>query len=112
MRDSVVLPAPEGDDSTNISPRRATPSALWPAAIASLQILDLFAELLDDVLHLEPGVGELDVVRFGAAGVDLAIEFLRQEVEPAPDRPALAEHVARLRDVGGDAVELFADIGL
>src|SRR5437879_13207144 len=24
MRDSVVLPAPEGDDSTNISPRRST----------------------------------------------------------------------------------------
>src|SRR5262249_60970340 len=113
MRDSVVLPAPEGDDSTNISPRRATPSALWPpAAIASPQILDLLSELLDGVLHLEPGVGELDVVRFGAAGVDLAIEFLRQEVEPPPDRSALAEHVARLRDVGSDAVELFADIGL
>jgi hypothetical protein len=26
MRDNVVLPAPEGDDSTNISPRRSTPS--------------------------------------------------------------------------------------
>ena len=26
MRDSVVLPAPDGDDSTNISPRRSTPS--------------------------------------------------------------------------------------
>src|SRR5262245_12734526 len=113
MRDSVVLPAPDGEDSTNIRPRRATPSALWPpAAIASLQILDLFAELLDDVLHLEPGIGELDVVRLGAAGIDLAVEFLRQEIEAAADRPALAEDVARLGDVGGDAVELLADIGL
>jgi len=25
-RDSVVFPAPDGDDSTNISPRRSTPS--------------------------------------------------------------------------------------
>src|SRR5262245_65238774 len=113
MRDSVVLPAPDGEDSTNIRPRRATPSALWPpAAIASLQILDLFAELLDDVLHLEPRIGELDVVRLGAAGVDLAVEFLRKEIEPPADRPALAEHFARLRDVRGDTVELFPDVGL
>jgi hypothetical protein len=26
MRDSVVLPAPDGEDSTNIIPRRSTPS--------------------------------------------------------------------------------------
>jgi hypothetical protein len=26
MRDIVVLPAPDGDDKTNISPRRSTPS--------------------------------------------------------------------------------------
>ncbi|MET3241154.1 hypothetical protein ABIF36_006642 [Bradyrhizobium japonicum] len=25
-RDSVVLPAPDGEDSTNINPRRSTPS--------------------------------------------------------------------------------------
>src|SRR5215813_3292919 len=111
MRDSVVLPAPDGEDSTNIRPRRSTPSNPWPpAAIASLQILDLFAELLDDILHLEPGIGELDVVRFRAAGIDLAIELLRQEIKPPADRSALAENVARLRDVGSDAVELFADI--
>ena len=33
MRDSVVLPAPDGDDSTNISPRRSTPSKLWSPAV-------------------------------------------------------------------------------
>src|SRR5262245_10956615 len=113
MRDSVVLPAPDGEDSTNIRPRRSTPSNPWlPAAIASLQILDLLAELLYDVLHLESGIGELDIVRLGAAGIDLAVEFLRQEIEPPPDRSALAENVASLRDVGCNAVKLLTDIGL
>src|SRR4029453_3479979 len=112
MRDSVVLPAPDGDDSTNISPRRSTPSKPWPAAITSLQILDLLAELLDDIFHFEPGIGELDVVRLGAAGIDLAVEFLRQEIESPPHRPALAEHLARLGDVGGNAIELLADVRL
>src|SRR5262249_21218160 len=112
-RDSVVLPAPDGDDSTNISPRRATLSVLWPpAAITSLQILDLLAELLDDVFHFEPGIGQLDVVRLGAAGIDLAVELLRQEIEPPAHRPALAEHLARLHDVRGDAIKLLADIRL
>jgi len=29
LRDSVVLPAPEGEDSTSMSPRRAIASACW-----------------------------------------------------------------------------------
>src|SRR5688500_15367477 len=110
MRDSVVLPAPEGDDSTNISPRRSTPSNP-PAVIASLQILDLLAELLDHVFHLEPGLRQFQVVRFGAAGIDLAIEFLREEIEAPADRPALSDHLAGLRDVRGDTIKLFADVG-
>ena len=31
-RDSVVLPAPDGEDSTNINPRRSTPSKPRPCA--------------------------------------------------------------------------------
>src|ERR1700693_6197725 len=34
MRDNVVLPAPEGEDSTNISPRRAIVACSRPAALA------------------------------------------------------------------------------
>jgi hypothetical protein len=29
------LPAPDGDDSTNINPRRSTPSKPWPPAVMS-----------------------------------------------------------------------------
>jgi hypothetical protein len=31
---------------------------------ALLQILDLFAELLDHVLHLEAGVGQFEIIGF------------------------------------------------
>src|SRR5258708_39152881 len=33
LRDSVVLPAPEGEDSTSINPRRAIMACSWPAAV-------------------------------------------------------------------------------
>jgi hypothetical protein len=33
MRASVDFPAPEGDDSTNISPRRSTPLKVPPAVM-------------------------------------------------------------------------------
>ena len=82
------------------------------SGFGSLQILHLLAKLLDDVLHFETGIGQLDIVRLGAAGVDLAVELLRQEIEPPSDCPALAYHLAGLRHMGCDAVELLADVGL
>ena len=60
----------------------------------SLQILHLLAKLLDHVLHFEAGIGQFEIVRFGAAGIDLAVELLRQEIEPPSDRSALADQVA------------------
>src|SRR4026209_2968507 len=102
MRASVGLPAPAGADRTNISPRRSTPSKAT-AVIASLQILDLLAELLDHVFHLEPGLRQFQVVRFAAAVIDLAVEFLGKEIEAPADRTALFDHLAGLRDVRGDA---------
>src|SRR6516225_7064994 len=81
-------------------------------SFGSLQILNLFAELLNHVLHFEASIGQFEIVGFGAAGVDLAVELLRQEIESPSDRAALADQLARLRDVGGDAVELFAHIRL
>ena len=93
MRDSVVLPAPDGDDNTNISPRRSTSLVQATAARDSFEILHLLAKLLDDVLHLQcrssVNSRSLD---FEQRGVDLAVEFLRKEIEPAPDRAALGQH--------------------
>src|SRR6476619_1733679 len=102
-RESVVLPAPEGDDRTNIIPLRFTPS---------LQIRDLLAELLDHGLELKPDIGELHVGCLGAQRIRFAIELLRKKIEPTADRGTLAEKLLGLRNVGGEAVKLLADIGL
>src|SRR5262245_60005579 len=118
MRDNVVLPAPDGEDSTSMSPRRAIASLPRPcfeplAPLAALfKVLHLLAELLDQALELEPDIGELEIVRLGAQRVGLAVELLRQEVEPAADRAAVAQHLARLRHVRGEPVELLAHVGL
>ena len=112
-RDSVVLPAPEGDDSTSISPRRAI-VALLPLRLRhrSLQVLHLLAELLDHAFQLQADIGELDVVGLGGERIRFAVEFLRQKIEPAADRPAVGDQLLRLRDMRGEPVELLADVGL
>src|SRR4051812_37323586 len=102
-RDKVVLPAPEGDDKTNISPR---------LFMRSFQVLHLLAELLDDGFELKPDIGEFDVVRLGAQGIRFAVEFLGQEIEPAADRAAVSHELPSLRDMGGEPVEFFANVGL
>src|ERR1700754_1978658 len=83
-----------------------------PSLKSLFQILDLFAKLLDHVLHLKAGVGQFDVVRFRAGGIYLAVEFLRQEIQPPPHRAAFAKQFARLRDMRRDAVELFTNVRL
>ena len=70
MRESVLLPAPEGEDKTNIIPRRATTGGAWGrvdvSAMLLFQVLHLLAELLDDTFELKADIGELYVVRLGA----------------------------------------------
>src|SRR5690349_3886682 len=78
-RARVDLPAPEGEESTSISPRR-------PAIAASLDILNLLAELIDYRLHLEADPGKRAVARLGAERVYFPIQLLREEVETPPDR--------------------------
>ena len=112
MRDSVVLPAPDGDDSTSIRPRRAIGLGSWHARHRSLQVLHLLAELLDHGLELQADIGQLDVVGLGAQRIRFAVELLRQKIELAADRAAVGEQLARLRDMRGEPVELLADVGL
>ena len=75
------------------------------------QVLDLLAELIDHRLQLEADRGEPAVVRLGAERVDLAVELLGEEVEPASDRAALRPAGARGRDMRVQPVDLLADIG-
>src|SRR5713101_7691025 len=78
----------------------------------SLQILHLFAELLDHTLHLKTNVGQFEIVRLGATGIDLTVEFLRQEIEPPSHRSALADHFAGLRNMRGDPIQFFARLSI
>src|SRR5687767_14863908 len=109
-RDNVVLPAPEGDDNTSIRPRRATVSPS-SCAIPLLQILHLFAELLDHALQLKADIGQFQVIGFGAEGIRFAVEFLGEKIKAPPDWSALVQQGARLGDMRHEPVELLADVG-
>src|SRR6478672_1021276 len=116
IRDKVVFPAPDGDDRTSMSPRRAMTVDLdfWLAAraISLFQVLHLLAELFDHALELEPDIGQRDIVRFRADRIGLAIELLRQKIEPATDGAAVCDQPFGLFDMRGKPVELLADVGL
>ena len=58
--DKVVLPAPDGEDSTKIRPRRAIEADKFVSA--SLNVLNLFAHLIDDRLHRKATSRDLNVI--------------------------------------------------
>src|SRR4051794_22894641 len=87
LRERVVLPAPDGEDSTSISPRR------W---ILSFDILGLFAELVDNRLKGETGARQCNVGRLGTQGIGLPVELLGQEIQLAPHALALGDQGARV----------------
>src|SRR3954466_3325398 len=96
LREIVVLPAPEGEERTSISPRCLTSTKPDDPAVPlisgfSLDILDLLAQLLDRGLQLDADIGEADIGALGAERVGLAVELLAEEVELAPDGTALAD---------------------
>src|SRR5207253_1562895 len=87
------------------------PSAPWQPS-PSLQILNLFAKLVDHRLQLQPDRGHRGGVRLGAQGIRFAIEFLRQKIELAADGAAAAEQHARGSDMRLQPVDLLVDVGL
>src|SRR6478736_6521076 len=111
-RVSVVFPAPDGEDSTSISPRREMVSFSRFAVIASLDVLDLLAELLHLGLEIEAYDGQGHVIRLGTKGVRLARKFLGQKVEPSADRTTLAHEFARRADMRMEPVDLLPDVRL
>src|SRR5690349_20450158 len=114
----VVLPAPDGEERTSISPRRLTSmkpddaGAVIVLESSSLDVLDLLAQLLDRRLQVDPDTGEADIGALGAERIGLAVEFLAEEVELAPDRAALGHQIARRRNMGVEPVQLLAHIRL
>src|SRR5262245_12086169 len=80
-RASVVLPAPEGEDSTSSIPRRPMREPpVTPASLpVPLNVLHLLAHLIDHRLELEPRPRRLRIVGLGAERIGLAVELLGQE---------------------------------
>ena len=60
-RDSVVLPAPDGEDSTSSSPRRAIADP-EDFCDVSLDVLHLLSELIDHGFQLKTQACDLEVV--------------------------------------------------
>ena len=86
-RDNVVFPAPDGEDSTSIRPRRATaPSRFTVTGFCSLNILCLFTELVDHCFQFNADLCQRCIVGFRTKGIGFSVEFLGQEIQtPAND---------------------------
>ncbi len=87
----VDFPAPDGEDSTSMMPRRSSVSPMPPCSdvphvLPLFDILHLLAELVDYHFHLQPERGYGGGIRFRADRVALAVEFLREEIELAARR--------------------------
>src|SRR5439155_3501552 len=77
-----------------------------------LKILDLLAHLLQHALAGQRGLAQLEVVGLAGHRVHLTPQLLQQEVERAPDRPALVEHERQLGQVRAQPRQLLGDVGL
>src|SRR6185503_18400954 len=75
LRASVDLPAPDGLDSANIRPRRAT---------CSFNIGGLLLDLIDHRFQIEPDAREFQIRRLGAQRIGFARQLLAQEIQSAP----------------------------
>ena len=112
----AVAEEPSGDRRL-ASPRRRRQHQHQPSAgdrlhRASLDVLDLLAQLIDHRLELEPGPADFNVGGLGAERIRLAIELLRQEFEFAPDRLIAVDELVRCRNMSAQAIEFLLDIGL
>src|SRR5690242_6925583 len=103
LRARVDLPAPEGLESANIRPRRAT---------CSFNIGGLLLDLIDRHFHVQPDSRQLQVCGFRAERVGLAGELLAQEIQATAGGLGLGEERTQFGGVGGEAFELLLHIGL
>src|SRR5258708_981488 len=101
-RDSVDLPAPEGLDRTNMSPRRSP-----AAALGSLDIGGLLAQLVDAGLQIERHACQGEVNRFRTERVGFAVKFLGEEFKPPSSGLGASQQRMRFLGMRTKAIELF-----
>ena len=67
--------------------------------------------MFDGSLQFQADIGEFDIARLGAQSVGLAVELLREKIEPPADGPAVFDEMPRRRHMGGEAIKFFAHVG-
>src|SRR4051812_45198207 len=116
---SVVFPAPDGATTTNRLPRNGLPAPGLERAgagrdgmtgFALLNVLHLFAHLLDEDLELDRDARDLVRHGFRSERVRLAVQLLAEEVQALAACAALVEHAAEFRDVRDEARELLVHV--
>src|SRR4051812_20631525 len=105
-RDSVVLPAPEGDDMMRRMPRLG----MWTRDSVLFNVLNLLAELVDHGFELEADCGQAAVRRLRTQRVGFPVELLCEEIELAADRFGGLEEFPRRLDMGEEPIDFFLDI--
>src|SRR5690606_12534359 len=98
------FPAPEGAATMNSVPRTGTSSLL--------NVLHLFADLVDQDLEFDGDVAGARVDGFRTQGIGFAVEFLQQEVQAPACGFRLAKHAPDLGDMAVEAVEFLVDVEL
>src|SRR5689334_16069105 len=101
LRASVDLPAPDGLDSANIRPRRAT---------CSFNIGGLLLDLIDRHFHVQADSRQLQVCGFRAQGVGLTREFLTEKVQAATRRLWFCQQRAELGGVRSETLQFFLHV--
>ena len=112
MRDSVVLPAPDGDDSTSIRPRRAIALLLPRARHRYSRFCTCSRNCSTTALSSSPMLVSSRSLALEHKRIRFAVELLGQKVELAPDRAAVGDQLLGLRDMRREPVELLADVDL
>src|SRR5205807_2675944 len=100
-RASVVLPVPEGALRMRSKADKRPPL---------FDVEGLLAQALQLGLDLDHPGGDAGVLRLRADGIDLAVDFLEQELQPAARGRAGFQERAELREVAGQAGQLLADV--
>src|SRR5512141_590371 len=96
----------------SIGPRRPLRGSarLAPRPRLSFEVLHLLAHLFDQHLELERHLRQLRVDRFRAERIGLAMQLLREEVEPLADTAALRQHAADFADVRREPRDFLGDV--